>query len=97
VRFYGKMPKMYDKGFTVKNCRDSVFGEMWRYENMMYKLQKYKWWELWFYQYKFVRKLSGAFWVKLKEEGYDWVKMDKEHFLAMKFPRGVNFEIEDWT
>jgi hypothetical protein len=66
-------------------------------EGMMYKLQKYKWWELWFYKYKFVRKLSGAFWVRLLEDGYDWVKFDREKFYSMTFKPTTKFEVEDWT
>jgi hypothetical protein len=62
-----------------------------------FKLQRYKWWELWFYKYKLVRKLSGSFWVRLLEDGYDWVKMDKEYFHSMSFRPSTKFEIEDWT
>jgi hypothetical protein len=60
-------------------------------------LAKYKFWELWFGKYKIVRKLSKSFWVKLEEEGYDWVKMDKDFFYSMKFRPETKFLIEDYT
>ena len=60
-------------------------------------LHKYKWWELWFSKYRFIRKLSRGFWVRLLEEGYDWVKMDKSYFQSLSFRPTTKFEIEDWT
>jgi hypothetical protein len=62
-----------------------------------FTLQKYKWWELYFYKYKFIRKLSRSFWVKLLEDGYDWIKMDKAQFEALKFRPETKFLIEDYT
>lgn len=62
-----------------------------------YRLQKYKWWELFFYRYRFIRRLSKGYWVKLLEDGYDWVKMDKAQFEAMTFKSNIKFQIEDWT
>ena len=33
---------------------------------------KYNWWELWFSDFKFIRRLSKSYWVK--QEGNCWVK-----------------------
>lgn len=61
------------------------------------KLQKYKWWELYFGKYKIIRRLSGAFWIRLLEDGYEWIKIDREYFLSARFSPDTKFEVEDWT
>lgn len=60
-------------------------------------LSKYNFFELWFGQYRLIRKLSKSFWVRLEEKGYYWVKMDKNFFYSMKFRPEVKFQIEDYT
>lgn len=49
------------------------------------------------HRWKWVRRLSGAYWVKLNVEGSEWVKFDKEQFKAMTFREGTTFQIEDYT
>ena len=65
--------------------------------NKEFVFQKYKWWELWFHNYRIIRKLSKAFWVRLDKEGYEWVKMDKEFFYTLKFRPELKVYTEDWT
>lgn len=60
-----------------------------------YRPQKYRWWELMFGRYKFARKLSKSYWVKIKSRGYSWVKMDKAYFKSLTFRPGTDFDIED--
>lgn len=62
-----------------------------------YVPQKYSFLELTFGRFKVVRFLSRAFWIKMKEPGYCWVKFDKEQFKKMRFVEGTEFEIEDYT
>lgn len=64
---------------------------------MKYTPQKYSFLELFFHNYKWARRLSGKFWVKLEEPGYEWVKFDKAEFEAMVFLPNTQLDIEDYT
>ena len=83
----------------IKNdCHTAVWDQASEGTIMnQYIPQKYNFLELTFGQYKIVRMLSRAFWVKMKEPGYSWVKFDKEQFKKMQFVKGTEFEIEDYT
>jgi hypothetical protein len=63
-----------------------------------YKPQQYTWLELTFgNKWKWVRKLSKAYWVRMEEEGYSWVKFNKDDHKNMKFNPNTKFQIEDYT
>lgn len=64
---------------------------------MEYTPQNYSWLELVFSHWRWVRKLSKGYWVKVNEPGYSWVKFDKSEFRKMVFKPDFAMTIEDYT
>lgn len=64
---------------------------------MKFTPQKYSFLELMFNKYRWVRKLSRGFYVLRHEDGYSWVKFDKEEAKSLNIFNNPEYTIEDWT
>lgn len=61
--------------------------------------------EVMFCHWQWVRKWSGALWIRLKKPGYSWIKLEvlmrqakefRTNLTPEDFTRNPDYEVEDW-
>lgn len=66
---------------------------------MKYTPQTYTILEILFHNWQWVRKLSKSYWVNRIEEGYQWVKFDRQEMIdnGFCFENNPDYLVEDYT